>query len=363
MLKRMFRYNRFFSLLFIISFTASFIIIYYGLDMNRKIDDVMTVRTQSVYAYEYSIYGEPKDESSGVPKWDYDKGIIIIPESLTIGDGGVERDDVRIIYAQNEELREPYWSISGLEGEMTGGCLLGEGLTKYEFDKGGAKYVKVGGVDIKVLGYLTSNTFDGEDRRCILFWEGLPEEDKAELLPILNCYHFKYVSNTFDMEAEFSDWAEAFLEKSGGYEDLEDKTDPLEIGDGFFVVMPYYKKMFVAMIIFCFINGAFLAFVWGRSHRYEFVLKRILGLSRGKIFSDILGNLFLYEALSIGIAGLLTLLYEVLFHNGINIWFRNFISGFGLLALLFGVAGVLLGLISILPASRLRPADVLKPAE
>jgi cystathionine beta-lyase len=76
--------------------------------MNRKIDDVMTVRMQSVYAYEYSIYGEPKDESSGVPKWDYDKGIIIIPESLTIGDGGVERDDVRIIYAQNEELREPF---------------------------------------------------------------------------------------------------------------------------------------------------------------------------------------------------------------------------------------------------------------
>jgi hypothetical protein len=318
---------------------------------------------QSVYAYEYVMDGELKDKSSGVTKWDYDKGIIIIQESLTIGDGGVARDDVKIIYAQNEELREPYWSISGLEGEMTGGCLLGEGLTKYEFDKGVAKYVKVGGVDIKVLGYLTSNTFDGEDRRCILFWEGLPAEDKEELLPILNCNQFKYVSNTFDMEAEFSDWTEAFLEKSGGDEGFDDKTDPLEIGDGFFVVMPYYKKMFVAMIIFCFINGAFLAFVWGRSHRYEFVLKRILGLSTGKIFSDILGNLFLYEALSLGLSGLMTLLYEVLFRKGIYIWFRNFISGFGLLALLFGVAGILLGLVSVLPASRLRPADVLKPAE
>ena len=362
MLKRMFRYNRFFSLLFMISFTASFIIIYYGLDINRKFDDVMAVRRQSVYAYKLGIHGELKDSSAGVPKWDYDKGNIIRRTTFNIGEGAVDNDAVDIIWAQNEELREPYRMISDLDSGKPGGCLIGDGLTKRVFDKDGAKYIKLEGVDIKVLGYLLSETFDGEDRRCILFWEGLSDDDKAKLLLLLDYQHYEYVSNTSDMEDEFRSWAESFLEKESMSEDLPD-LDPLERSDGFLQLMPYYKKMFVVMIIFCFINGAFLAFVWGRSHRYEFVLKRVLGLSRGKIFSDILGNLFLYEALSIGIAGLLTLLYEVLFHNGINIWFRNFISGFGLLALLFGVAGVLLGLISILPASRLRPADVLKPAE
>ena len=116
------------------------------------------------------------------------------------------------------------------------------------------------------------------------------------------------------------------------------------------------------MLILCFINCAFLAYFWGETHIYEYMLKRTMGYGRLRLFADVILQFAVFEAVSLGAVLLVTCGYELLGGNLVN-WYDNLRLGFMQAVTIFVLFGVVLSLFPMIPVMKEKPAQILKNIE
>lgn len=368
MLKRLFKYNKFFSVLFLLSFFVSFIIMYYGLDLNRQLTRVGQVRTKSVYRYGSKVSGdfmEDVDNSNDIKEGKNLGGNIIFGCEGPVGEDVGKRDDINILWSQNEELLEPvkyedYYLNGDADAISAPKCIIGDAWKNETYLINGIRYIKIFRIESCVIGEYVSNNFAGEDARCLVFKDSLSQEELDKIIFDTDYIRVIYESSLFDETASFIEWVHTFLSEEHFQEEgLE--TDIWTSSDGyqFSLFMSMYQKEYFGMLVLCFINCAFLSYFWGDTHIYENMLKRTLGYGKLRLLMDTILRFALYEAAAMCAALLVTCGYELLCGN-ITVWYENISLGFMRMVLIFAVFSVALSAFFIIPVMKLKPADILK---
>ena len=369
MLNRLFKYNRFFSELFLLSFFVSFIIMYYGLNLNRQLVQVSEVREQSIYKYGCIVSGGITEEV--VSLYDFKErmmpgGNIIFGCSGPIGKGVINTDDIDILWAQNEELLEPvkyedYYLKGDVDVLDAPKCIIGDAWEDETYVIDGIRYIQIYKIESCVIGEYVPNTFTGYDERCLVFKDSLSQEELDKLIFSHGSIRVVYESNLSDETGQFREWVRTFLQEENIYE-MEIETDMwasmMDIF-GFSHYISLYKKIYMCILVMCFINCTFLAYFWGKTHMYEYMLKRTLGYGKIRLFLDIISQFALLEVISLTVVLILTCGYELLCGNIVT-WYDNIGLGFMQMVLIFVVFGVALSAFPMIPVMKLKPADILK---
>lgn len=369
MLNRLFKYNRFSSMLFLLSFFVSFIIMYYGLDLSREFLQVGEVREDAIYTYGYRIMGIfDKDivHAGDIGDGRIPGGNVIFRCEGPVGNGVINTDAIEVLWTQNEEMTESikyedYYAESAIISAPK--CIIGDAweADTYMIDK--IRYIKVFGIESCVVGEYVSNVFKGADKRCLVFKDSLSEEELDKLLFDTGNACVIYKSNRSDEIDKLREWAQTFLKEDNFQEELL-KTDvwtPIN-GLDFALFMSLYQKGYAGMLILCFINCAFLAYFWGETHIYEYMLKRTMGYGRLRLFADVILQFAVFEAVSLGAVLLVTCGYELLGGNLVN-WYDNLRLGFMQAVTIFVLFGVVLSLFPMIPVMKEKPAQILKNIE
>lgn len=307
MLNRLFKYNRFFSVLFLLSFFVSFIIMYYGLDLNRQLIQVGTVREESVYKYGYMVTGNFAEDVvnlNDIKDEIVSDGNIIFRCGGPIGEGVINTDVIDVLWTQNEELLEPikyedYYIYS--ETISAPKCIIGDAWEGDTYVIDGIRYIKIFQIETCVIGEYVSNSFAGEDERCMVFKDSLSQEELDKLIFDRDYIHVIYESNFSDGTELLREWTRTFLQEENYYEEeLENDVWAPTDGYTFSMFMSLYKKVYIGMLILCFINCAFLAYFWGEIHIYEYMLKRTLGYGKLRLLMNIISQFAIFEVISLG---------------------------------------------------------------
>lgn len=368
MLKRLLKYNRFFSVLFLLSFFVSFIIMYYGLDLNRQLVQVSEVREGAVYRYGHEVRGsfaEDVGNSNDIKEGMTSGGNIIFRCDGPVGEGVINTDAIDVLWAQNEELSEPvkyeeYYLNGNADAISVPKCIIGDAWEGETYVRNGIRYIKIFQIESCVIGEYVSNNFTGEDERCLVFKDSLSQEDLDKIVFDTGGIRVIYESNRSDETELFTEWVHTFFTEEN-FQESEIETDVWASSGGhkFSLFMSMYQKEYLGMLILCFINCAFLAYFWGDMHIYEYMLKRTLGYGKLRLLADIIFQFALYEAAALGAALLLTCGYELLCKD-IVVWYENIRLGFLQMVLIFVLFGVLLSAFPMIPVMKLKPAGVLK---
>lgn len=371
MLRRLFRYNRLFSVLFLLSLFVSFIIMYYGLDLNRQFVRVSEVRSGSVYSYGYTVTGmfaEDVTTSDDIKDEMTAGGNIIFRCDGPIGEGVVNTDNIDILWRQQEPLAEPikyqdYYLNGKTDGSAVPKCIIGDAWKDDTYVIDGIRYIKIFQIESCVIGEYVSNNFAGEDKRCLVFRDTLSREELDKIIFDTGGICVIYKSNVADETERFREWTHTFFKTENLHEE-ETETDIWASMDGytFSVFMSIYRKVYAGMLILCFINCAFLASFWGEIHLYEHMLKRALGYGRRMLFADVVSRFTVYEMISLAAVLVVTCGYELLW-GSLADWCDNLRLGFGQLAAVFVLFGVALSLFPMRLVLKQKPADVLKNTE
>lgn len=230
--------------------------------------------------------------------------------------------------------------------------MLGED-GKRNYTRKGEKYITLDNKECLVAGYLKSNDIEGFDTRCIEFplsMDGFrPDEDTR----------FVYKSNESDSGKEMLSWMSEF----GTYD--EEEIDYQGYDSAGFVLEQYQGILGVMvkiLYVFCIVNSGFLAYFWGRKKLYEYMLKRTLGYSRGKIFAEILARFTMLEGFSLVLALVGTFAYELL-RGRVENWWANMQYGFGTLVIGFLILGLVISLLPMIWIVKSSPIKVLRSNE
>lgn len=367
MLNRLFRYNRFSSMLFLLSFFVSFVIMYYGLDLNRQLVRVSEVREKSTYKYGYRVMGEFAEDivnSNDIGEGMLSGGNIVFRCDGPVGDGVINTDAIDIMWTQKEELLEPvkYEDYYVTAGDAISGpkCIIGDAWEDEIYVLNGIKYIRIFQIESCVIGQYVSNTFTGEDERCLVFRDGLSQTELDKLLFDTGGICAVYDSDLSDETKLFREWTQTFLGKESMYEEAIG-TDAWDSTDGytFSLFMSMYKKVYIGMLVLCFINCAFLAYFWGETHIYESMLKRVVGYGKGRLIVEVILQFALLEAISLMAVLVITCGYELVCKNFV-VWCENICLGFMQIILVFAIFGVGLSVFPIRLAMKQKPAEILK---
>lgn len=368
MLKRIFKYNRFFSVLFLLSFFVSFIIMYYGLNLNRQIVWVNEIREEAVYRYGHNVRGvfaEDVRNSNDIKAEMTLGGNIIFRCEGPIGEGVINTDSINILWAQNEELPEPvnyedYYLNGNADAISAPKCIIGDAWEGETYVRNGIRYIKIFQIESCVIGEYVSNNFTGEDERCLVFKDSMSQEQLDKIVFDTGGIRVTYESNLSDEAGLFMEWLHTFLAEENFYEfEMETNVGDSSGESRFTVFMSMYQKVYWGMLILCFTNCAFLACFWGDMHIYQYMLKRTLGYGKLRLLADIIVQFALYEGIALGAALLLTCGYELLRGN-IVVWYENIRLGFLQMVLIFVLFGIALSAFPMIPVMKLKPAGILK---
>ena len=369
MIKRLFKSNRFFSVLFLLSFFVSFIIMYYGMDLNRQLVQVSAVKEGSEYEYSYVISGSFSDDigsTDDIRDGMMPDGNMIFRCNGPIGEGVINTDTIDILWAQNEELAEAvkyedYYLNSAVSSISAPKCIIGDAWENETYVVDGIRYIQIYKIESCVIGEFVSDTFSGLDERCMVLKESLSREELDKLVFDTSYIRVIYESNRSDGIERLREWAHTFLkEESIQEEDTDAWTSSVELT--YSLYMSLYKKIYIGMLVLCFVNCAFLAYFWAETHFYEYMLKRTLGYGKLRLFMDITAQFALYAVISLGTALLFTCGYELLCGNIVK-WCENLRLEFGQLVLVFVIFGVALSALPMWLVVRLKPAEILKNAD
>lgn len=364
MLKRLFKYNRFFTVLFLLSFLISFIIMYYGMDLNRQFIRVSAVREESLYQYGYAVTGVFQtnvETSNRIPEELQSRGNIVFRCDGPIGEGVINTDAIDVLWTENEEMLEPVkYENYYLNGDFISApkCIIGDAWENETYVVNGIRYIKIFKIESCVIGEYVSNNFRGRDERCTVFRDSLSQKELDKLIFDTGGISIIYESNLEDDSELFKEWIDLFLEESSIHE-IPIGVWSIRDGESFKSFMRICRIMYVVMMLFCFTNCAFLAYFWGETHLYEYMLKRTLGYGRLKLFVDIIEQFALFEIIALGMIVFLTYHYE-LFRGHISNWYDNLRLGFLQMAGIFLLFGIVLSLFPMRVVMRQKPADVLK---
>lgn len=371
MLRRLFQYNRFFSALFLLSFFASFIIMYYGLNLNRQLIQVSEVRERSTYRYGCRIMGSfAKDivNASDIKEEMTSGGNIIFRCDGPVGEGVVNTDAIDVLWVQSEELLEPvkykdYYLNGNADGVLFPKCIIGDAWRDETYMVNGLRYIKIFQIESLVIGEYASNNFTGEDKRCLVFKKSLSKDELNKIVFSSGGACVIYESNLSDETEVFTEWVRSFFPEEHSFE-REMTTDTWDSSDGyaFLLFMSVYQKAYRGMLLLCFINCAFLACFWGDRHIYEFMLKRTLGYGKLKLLMDIIIQFAMYEVAALGAALAVTCGYELI-GGRIAAWMENIRMGVSQMMFVFVLFGIALSAFPMIAVMKGKPADVLKNAD
>lgn len=368
MLRRMWKTNVITSVLFMISFTVSFLLIYYGMSLLRQFEQIREVREAS-FCQDSVLYQGSMTESllssPDLPIPKLNDGTFFLEKWLPIGDSVVSRYETRLILSENEPPAEPLaeGTYTVLDDSGYAQCVIGDAWASRVYKQDGKDLILVYGEECQAIGILKSDTFAGGDKRLFLFWSTMPDDFRLRCLAFSSDTGFHYRSreklSEEDREAVFlfakqSTTSDTFFED----EPMADMWDD-DAGYELLPTISLYKKICLFLISFCLINCAALSFVWGIKHSYEYMVKLTYGFGRIHIYFDILKQLLTYEGCAAAIALGGCLCYELIRGSG-NVFFQTLsygaaagIGGFIVFSLIASVMPMFIVL-------RLKPSNVLK---
>jgi hypothetical protein len=242
-------------------------------------------------------------------------------------------------------------------------CVVGDAWLKYATQEGDTTLINVSGYPCEVMGILKSNTLAGSDERIFLYGPSMPSDFLDDAMGIEESMSVDYrISEKADTDQieKYKTWL-----NSGIFESIEDNDLSFIDGDvniEFASIMPIYNKLFVAIMIFCFVNCAFLTYVWCVKKVQENMTKRVFGFSVMRIWWDGLKELALYEGISIITSSVICLVIE-LFRGDAGNFFVTWKDGVGIMAEVLLLYTLLLSMINVFYIRKIKPADTMKAAE
>lgn len=353
-----------------ISFVSMYVIMYYGLSLLRQYREIES----NIYvdefeeAYSYNVLYQPDAyEINGVEKTAFGKGNILYRSSLPVGeDAGLSIATVHTLIEKNEELHDritydsTYNSSKGFEEPS---CIISDFWKSKVITENDTEYIFIAGKTFRVVGIYETIAFENSDKRILVFGDSLTEEQLAYMLDYNRIGEILYQSyENNSVRDSFENWLLQYFDRESissiGFENemyFYEKFD-FERYSG------WAKKCFAVVALFCAVNAAFLAYVWGRNNLHKEMIKLTFGYRKTKIMTEIFSEIAVYEAASLLAAGLITLVFEII--NGrLKEWAAN--VAFGAVY----AAGIVLAFIVILTVSasvylvKNRPADILKTNE
>lgn len=357
-------------MLFLLSFFVSFLIMYYGLDLNRQVFQVGEVRENATYKYAYRIRGTfTKDvaHAADLENGTLSCGNVIFECSGPVGEGVINTNSIEILWAQNEELSETVkYEDYYVNNEIISAprCIIGDAWREDTYIIGGMRYIKVFGIESCVVGEYVSDVFEGEDERCLVFKESMTSKELDKILFNTDSVNVIYKSNLSNEVGQIWEWVQTFFQEEGLLEPEVLETDLWAPTNGFdfALFMSLYQKAYLGMLLLCFINCAFLAYFWGETHIYEYMLKRTMGYGKRKLFTDVILQFAVFEAIALGAVLLVTFGYGLVSGNLAD-WYYNIRLGFMQIVSVFVLFGVALSLFPMIPVMRGKPAQILKNSE
>lgn len=353
--------------LFFLSFMLSFMIMYYGLDLNRQFIQVNVLKDKALYEYGYAVMGIcPSDITSleDIPESMTSNGNIFIRCEGPIGNGIINTNAIDILWTQKEELSEPVkYEKYYLDNDNISmpKCIVGDAWKDEIYVVDGIKYIKLYHIESCVIGEFIPYHFEGMDKRCFVLGNSLSREQIDKLVYASSDIAIAYESNLSDETAHFQEWLKTFLKEGNIHEAGMDVWAFLD-GNTFEMFLSVYRKIYFVMLLFCFVNCAFLAYFWGETHIYEYMLKRTLGYGKYKLFGDVISQFALFEILSLVTVLVVTCAYELIDGNIIT-WIDNIRLGFMQMVEIFVVFGTVLSLFPMRVVMKLKPVDILKNTE
>lgn len=185
MFRRIFKSEKVFSWLFIFSFVAIFLVMYFGLYLYREIEISQNGKNKSTYQiyWKFGFKRINDDKSHYIDYSSIKTGNVIDRLTLTIGNESGGTKGLDFLAVQNEEMLE---TISGGEqipmvySSEVPLCVIGDQWDKKTFIKNGEKYIKILNTDVRVIGMFDRITLKGTDNRILVLGNSVDEETKTE---------------------------------------------------------------------------------------------------------------------------------------------------------------------------------------
>jgi len=369
MFRRMMTSKRLFTWLFIISFVSVYIVMFYGLELLQKYKDIDSNLNAVNYREAYTYVLEYNPNVTNIKSGNlagFGMGNICYEVEIPVGDSSLTLHQVHLIWEQNEALQEKInYTINEQSDDLIDypSCILGDYWKNKVIEEDGYKYISILGKNYRVVGFFEPVVFENSDDRCFILGDSLSFEEKTEFISYEWICQFIYLSaEKRGVQTEFAEWLRQFSK-------TENISDISAYADMYF----YYKStvslyagiaqiVFGVIGIFCVVNAGFLAYVWGKRHQYEFMIKRIYGYKKIKLVVEMLSEIAIYKVFSVLIAFVLSVVYEAIGGNVGN-WFRALINGFVYVAIVFIGFIIVLTALSSLTIINMPPVNVFKTAE
>jgi hypothetical protein len=369
MWKRMWKANRIFSFLFLLSFTVTFCIVYYGMFLGSQLRQADAAAAQIDYAYRgyYSvIWSENVKDRLAVELPELEQGILSYRVSVDDGKDIVGVRQAYIVMEENEDLMEPLAEGTYFTGEKETAypqCIVGDAWLQDAKQEGNTVLISVDGYDCQVVGVLKPNTFRGSDERLFLDGQSMPQEFLSELVNMNESMEIDYrIAEDPDsgQVEKYEEWIGSKLFSDRDSMEMEEVDGGVDME--FQAVMPMYNRFFWFMVFFCFVNCAFLTYVWCVKKKQENMIKRVFGFSMPAIWLEGLKELILYEALSLILSGVICLLIEICRGDAGEFLVTWRDSAWIMICVLLGFT-FLLSIINIFYIRKINPAYTLKASE
>ena len=365
MIRRLFKNNTLFAVLYILSLTMTFIVLYYGMSYIRQEKNINeTYRNMDSETNIFFISDWTKGLHEELYNIDIDSSSTLLSVLFTTvvnernniwveivaGDGKVREELQREFDSDNNGIR----------------CYVGQYWGDRLEYKNGDPFINICDREVKVSGVLKNLGLDGKDERIIIYgaekeadyylWSLATQDavvryrsDKSKEMAEDEAEKLYYVLEKFSVKGEEIKISEDFYKKALL---LDYNLD----------VLKGYKTIINMLFLFCMINIAFLSFVWSLKHKYEFVLKRTVGFNDLRIWIDSVYEILVFIIASLMLTIFATLLYELI--NGRKrIWIQNIEKG-SMYALICLVVVIFIATVfSLINAKRIDLAECLKNNE
>ena len=368
MLKRIFKSNRVFSGLFVISFVAVFMLMYFGLYLYKQIDIVDKGRYNYSYITNYQF--SPKDiDDYDTHYIDYSEikiGNIIERISLPIGEESGGRKGIYFLAVQNEELSETMSggrSIPIIGQSATPQCVIGDQWESKTINMGGEKYIRLLNTYVRVIGIFDQVTIKGTDNRILVFGSTIDDDTRLEWFNVTGqvTHQTVYQSNMKENELEK---VKTLAEKEFGKDNVRILPElNLDAVQGVAkTYIPLMKVFLIIASILCLITMFFLVSVWSRTHTFEFMLKRAMGYKISMFIPEILKTLLIYEIPAFIVTMIVTFIYELTV-NDVKTWINNISGGLYIIIIVFAAVVFLLSVVPLKWISKEHPSDYVSSRE
>lgn len=368
-IRGIYRQSGVFAGLFIVSFIASFLIMYYVLNIYREYSDINREKAAYNYAECYDIFINTFSEESIQPDLRITKGNLYEKVRVPIGNREYGDRWAYLLINQNESILETSGgkAIGIVEPSSIPSCVIGDRWVSdtYEIDR--EKYIKIYDTDVKVLAVLDSNSLVDRDKRIYLFANTLNSDIMLKwfgygydrgVLEGMMCYTCSSKNNDIGLiESELNNiYGEGAytIEVTNEYWEAneEELSFYLELMEGFLG----------SLSILSIFNMLFLSLVWSKTYAYEFMVKRIFGYKTIMLLPGILKTIVLYEIPAFVGTLVFTLIYELIF-NDFSTWINNLTNGYFIVAGAFVGLAVMLAVKPLFWIAEARPADYVRCKE